>query len=1020
MLKYLVKSLGLCAQITSIVEAIGLAKCFEHAVLSAYPRWVQAKGVLMDAPWLLLALLAFLAGISSFGTRCIWLCEFLTHEATIATLTLACYSVLVFEIVLVALPTLCEDPAFLELINAAAYHFYGAPVGAGGFDVWESGPEPCEHTHHDLSGDVGVLALPSPPPSPPPPSPPVRDDMLNFAGFVAGAIAIPFMLSCRLVQMLAINCLPGTLAKVLSSVAWLSSRAFALTHVILASHIGPIVWVVAPPAVLLCPLVLMMLLFVLFSIKFFWTTSLYAVFGTPLLRRNTAMNRAHPRDTETEFEPLPLLIMAIAVYSEDLKTVAEPTLKELDKSRRMYEAAGGKAVLLIMDDGLKAGISRVSDTDDLLNERRALFRNYRAIWVARPKHGTTWDDMARVFERTREGLFKKAGNLNGGLTLVRKLIDQCLAKTPRTAAAVRELLHGIQDDRIFAGYEVGADDTALRPLCQLRQDEVEHSILMIFDADSKTPDDCDALSHVAREFAAARAEGNPIAYAQMRMSCFHDGEHDYFTKFNQVWTDGLFTESIAPMCAGGAAPPIVGHHLAVDFNVHHKLADSEPAACFGGLQYFSEAHTGEDFILMIHLLADGAKGVYVSYMHGWKEGGSEDVHTEYMIWRKHLNSTLEICFTPFFGRKTEQHPNAFLTHADGTPGWLFGGILTKGVIAAPIAKYLSTLHSSSAPWYSRLGTLAYMGTHPAIASAPLMSLLLIVWIRYESARDYIVSPLQVLEYVVFVFTLCGAVSTQIIKRCRLVHTHAGSKLVLHNSITAELLNFGVQKFIFFAGLPVHLLPVLIKHFLGYKNHFGASHAAADTDDCTATVCERLLALKIRYREQLVTMTVGLLLFCALRHVGLFVGAPEESTVLFWLLAPLAGPILLDANLMKEVHDWLFCTKLHAQSARYELQPQRQPPTLTSVVIDSGLHYKGITKPYLPGEKAAGKRAMQPGAQAAGKDPMQGESSGSRHAFRKHPSHAPPKIVRIREARIREAERVQRQWVLAEEDASLHV
>ena len=86
----------------------------------------------------------------------------------------------------------------------------------------------------------------------------------------------------------------------------------------------------------------------------------------------------------------------------------------------------------------------------------------------------------------------------------------------------------------------------------------------------------------------------------MRMSCFHDNDRDYFTRHNQVWTDGLYTEAIMPACAGGAVPPIVGHNLAVSFKImQEQVAETQPVAKFGGWQYFSESHTGEDFVLFV-------------------------------------------------------------------------------------------------------------------------------------------------------------------------------------------------------------------------------------------------------------------------------------------------------------------------------------------------------------------------------------------------------------------------------------
>merc|ERR1719324_791396 len=112
------------------------------------------------------------------------------------------------------------------------------------------------------------------------------------------------------------------------------------------------------------------------------------------------------------------------------------------------------------------------------------------------------------------------------------------------------------------------------------------------------------------------------------------------------------------------------------------------------MQFWSEAHTGEDFVMMMKMMKEGYKVVYATYMDGWEEGVDESVHVNWTNYCKYVNSTMEMVFN--------------------TPDeWL-----TKGFFTELITEYI--YDTPAVPLHAKVATLAYLGTHFAIAfSIPL-------------------------------------------------------------------------------------------------------------------------------------------------------------------------------------------------------------------------------------------------------------------------------------------------------------
>ena len=115
---------------------------------------------------------------------------------------------------------------------------------------------------------------------------------------------------------------------------------------------------------------------------------------------------------ETGFCP-PAITLLIPIYKEDLGSVLKPTIRDLLNAVQHYERTGGKASIIIGDDGLQ-----VIDENSRA-ARIAFYQKTGLSWVARPKHSLQYQ---------RVGKSKWASNMNNVCQLAIRMRDQLSTK----------------------------------------------------------------------------------------------------------------------------------------------------------------------------------------------------------------------------------------------------------------------------------------------------------------------------------------------------------------------------------------------------------------------------------------------------------------------------------------------------------------------------------------------------------------------------------------------------------------
>ncbi|KAJ1022600.1 hypothetical protein NDA16_003589 [Ustilago loliicola] len=109
---------------------------------------------------------------------------------------------------------------------------------------------------------------------------------------------------------------------------------------------------------------------------------------------------------------LPSITIQVPVYKESLEGVIAPTILDMKRAMKKYELQGGKANILVCEDGMQ-----LIDEEEQ-QKRKEFYATQGCGWVSRPGHGRNGF--------VRAGRFKKAFNLNFVLDFsfdVQQLLD---------------------------------------------------------------------------------------------------------------------------------------------------------------------------------------------------------------------------------------------------------------------------------------------------------------------------------------------------------------------------------------------------------------------------------------------------------------------------------------------------------------------------------------------------------------------------------------------------------------------
>ncbi|KAF9004624.1 glycosyl transferase family group 2-domain-containing protein [Cyathus striatus] len=418
-----------------------------------------------------------------------------------------------------------------------------------------------------------------------------------------------------------------------------------------------------------------------------------------------------PRPNKEVDNNLPHITIQMPVYKESLDAVLAPSIASLKKAMQTYARQGGTSTIFINDDGMR--LLPAPDRD----ERLAFYANHNIGWVARPKH----DSAPGGFNRA--GRFKKASNMNYGLTLSLKaekhlenLLANARANNPgRSSLSGTSHSHGnsgptqygmqyqnregdesvvwgtadanIANGAAAMGY-ASEEDLEEKALALAIEEMWEESgkkfrpwaangratrigeIVLIVDSDTVVPEDC--LRDAAREM----AESPTVAIIQHESDVMQVAHH-YFENGIAYFTRRI-NRCISISCANGEVAPFMGHNAFLRWKAIQDAAFVDPAD--GQVKIWSESNVSEDFDIALRLMLKGYIIRWATYSKGsFKEGVSLSVDDELNRWQKYAYGCNELLFNPIVQ-------------------WL-----RKGPIAHQIHRFLW----SSAPMHYKISMMAY-------------------------------------------------------------------------------------------------------------------------------------------------------------------------------------------------------------------------------------------------------------------------------------------------------------------------
>lgn len=303
---------------------------------------------------------------------------------------------------------------------------------------------------------------------------------------------------------------------------------------------------------------------------------------------------------------LPSITIQVPVYKESLEGVIAPTIIDMKKAMKKYELQGGKANILVCEDGMQ-----LLDEEEQ-QKRRDFYQTQGCGWVSRPGHGHNGF--------IRAGRFKKASNLNFVLDFsfdVQQLLDGGRAKSYDEAL---EMALQARDGIAWAEGDVRLGD-----------------YIFLIDCDTRIPTD-------AFLDAASEMETCPeVAILQHCSGVMYVADH-FFENMMGFFTD-IVNWSISWLVACGATAPFVGHNAYIRTSA--LLQVSERDAKTGQLITWSENSVSEDFDMSLRLQLQGYVVRWATYSNlGYLEGVSLTPSDELNRWQKYAFGCSEIILQP--------------------------------------------------------------------------------------------------------------------------------------------------------------------------------------------------------------------------------------------------------------------------------------------------------------------------------------------------------------------------------------
>ncbi|CEI39823.1 unnamed protein product [Fusarium venenatum] len=323
---------------------------------------------------------------------------------------------------------------------------------------------------------------------------------------------------------------------------------------------------------------------------------------------------------------LPHITIQMPVYKEGLKGVIVPIMISVMAAIEYYEQQGGSASVFINDDGMQI------IQHDLAEARKVYYRENGIGYTARlpnckvAKKGgfLSWfkksdknagnnaekdesemspQELSNKIGFLRKGKFKKASNMNYGLSFSNRVEDELIRLT-QTECPRRECSE-----------------------------------------DNLTVDDDNLIYQQA--LANMLAEDNGRTYArEPRGSGVMQVVHNTFENGITYFTNVVYT-AIKYGVGSGDVSPFVGHNAFLRWKAMQDIAFVDPSD--GQEKWWSDAHVSEDFDISLRVQMAGSIVRLATYHNGgFKEGVSLTLYDELTRWEKYAYGCNELVFHPFY------------------------------------------------------------------------------------------------------------------------------------------------------------------------------------------------------------------------------------------------------------------------------------------------------------------------------------------------------------------------------------
>ncbi|ETW76544.1 hypothetical protein HETIRDRAFT_480674 [Heterobasidion irregulare TC 32-1] len=470
---------------------------------------------------------------------------------------------------------------------------------------------------------------------------------------------------------------------------------------------------------------------------------------------------------------LPHITIELPVYKESLQHTISPSVQSLKKAMQTYARQGGTSSIFVHDDGLQL----ISEAER--QERVTFYADNGIGWVARPKH----DDSEGGFKR--RGRFKKASNMNYGLTLSLRMEEWIKKLETQKEAANGEAEDPQEEELEEKALKIAIEEIyeesgkKFKPWASNAKALRVGEIILIVDSDTIVPEDC--FRDAAREL----AESPEVAIIQHESDVMQVAHH-YFENGIAHFTRRI-NKCISMGCANGEVAPFVGHNAFLRWSALQDAA-FEDEGDNNKMKIWSESNVSEDFDMALRLQLRGYIIRWATYSEGgFKEGVSLTADDELNRWQKYAYGCNELIFNP-------------LIH-----WWRLG----------PITKQLRTFLWSDAPVHYKVSMMSCVFSYYGLAAGCSLSVANYILLGFAFPVDgFYEHSFEIWLACTVVFPGAGNVGYTLLEY-RIGHRSLISSLI-------ENLTWVPFFFFFFGGLPIHLSQALLAHLFSYNITWGAT------------------------------------------------------------------------------------------------------------------------------------------------------------------------------------------------------